>query len=420
MTRDLPDALRLLNVPGDEYEEWLASLLATFGYSIEGDAETVEFLRKVYPADRALAVASKDGYVGTAAAIDLDLALPGGRMVGMSGITVVTVDPTARRQGILRAMMARLHGNAVEEGHPVAGLVPTEWPIYGRFGYGPATWYDSLRIDLKSIAWRDDAPIHGLSLRCVAGKEARDLAYALHSALTPAIPGEVLRPANFWDRLTLDSTSQVDQVLGLTGIAAGPRRCVAVEDRGLVAYRIAPRWTAHSTPNGTLEVTDLLATDEEASAALWRHVLSVDLVTEVQVSHVAVDDRLRWWVTDPRRLRPVRHDGLWLRVLDVTRLLESRQWFGEGALTLTIHDADGYADGTFRVEVDAQHASCVRSTRQADLEMDVASLGAIVLGGTPAKELMHSGHIYSAEPRCAQLWDMLATPERAPFLSYTF
>lgn len=418
---DLPAGLQLVNVHGDRYKEWLDCSFATFGYTTECDPGIIKFLSTTYASERAIAVTNKANYVATAAAIDLDLVLPGGGRVDMAAVTAVAVDPTATRQGVLSSMMSHLHQRAVDEGRPIAGLVPSEWPIYGRFGYGPATWFDSLTIEVRAVRWRDDAPGSDLRPRIIGGEEARALAQVLHPRQASATPGDVLRPASYWDRFVMASSShRLDALLGLASGPAGPRRYVAVADRGLVSYRVTPGWTPHATPSGTLEVIDLLAADPAAAAALWRHLLSVDLVAEIHMPRVAVDDSLPWWVIDPRYIQPRRHDGLWLRPLAVPTLLEGRVWSGTGALTIAIHDQEGYASGCFRLEVDAGHASCVRTTTSPDLEMGVGELGAILFGGTSATNLTRSGRIHSPNAHDAQLWDALAIPERAPFLSYTF
>lgn len=421
MTSSLPGSLRLVEVPEDRYEEWLDRFLGAFGHAPTGEADIVAFFRATHPPDRAIAVADEAGYVATGSAIDVDLVLPGGGTVPMAGVTGLTVDSTASRQGVLRAMMTHLHRRAADEGHLVAGLGASEWPIYGRFGYGPATWFDVLDVEARAVGWRDDAPRCELRPRRIAGKEARDLAEALHARQSSATPGEVLRPASYWDRFTLGrSSGRLDAALGLGSEDAGGLQSVAVGERGLVAYRITSRWSADATPQGTVVVTDVLATDVEAAAALWCHLLGIDLITDIRLPRVPVDDPVRWWVDDARRLRPRRHDGLWLRPLDVPQLLESRRWSGSGALTLAVHDGEGYAEGTFRLDVDAGRASCQRTSAEAELEMDAAVLGAIVLGGTSATSLARSGRIRARDPRCAQRWNALATPERGAFCSWAF
>lgn len=421
MVRSLPHDLRLVDVGEDRYEEWLERFLSTFGHSVQGDAELISFFRTTHPASRAIAVQNDSGFVATGSAIDLNLALPGGGIVPMAGVTGLTVDSTARRQGVLRAMMTHVHRRAVDESVPVAGLGASEWPIYGRFGYGPATWFDSLTIESRAVGWRHDAPEVGARPRRITDKEAKDLGRLLHEQHLGRVPGEVVRPEHHWDRFTDDTSSRrIDAVLGLAEPDMGPRNCVAIDDRGLVAYRVKSGWTADATPRDTLLVTDLMATDRDVEAALWHHILSVDLVTEVHVPRVAVDSPLCWWVVDARRLRPRRHDGLWLRPLDVVALLQAREWSGSGSLTLRIHDQEGYADGSFRLVVDAGQCACTRSSAEADLEMDIASLGAIALGGNSATSLAASGRIHSPNSAAPHRWDTLARPARAPFTSISF
>lgn len=421
MSRMFPADFHVVDVSVERYEEWLEYSLGTFGHVLGDDPEVIAFLGAMYPPNRSIAVVDGSGYVATASAIELDVVLPGGYVVGMAGVTLVTVDPTVTRRGVLTTMMQHIHRRAAEEGKPLAGLVPTEWPIYGRFGYGPATWFDSLIVDVERVRWRGDVPGLDISPRRTSGKEARELAYSINQNASVVTAGEVLFPSCYWDRLTMGASSlRLDSLFGLGGSAMGPRRCVAVEDLGLASYRVSSGWTAHGAANGILKVSDLLAVGAPAAAALWRHLFSVDLVAKVKVPQVPVDEPLRWWVVDPSCLQPLRHHGLWLRPLDVVSVLEAREWSGRGALTILVHDTEGYADGTFRLEVDDGGATCRRSSAKPDLEMEVAVLGAILLGGTSATELQQSGRIRSANAHAAQLWDSLAMPPRAPFLSYSF
>lgn len=335
----------------------------------------------------------------------------------------MTVESTVRRQGLLSAMLSEIHRSALERGCPLAGGPPSEWSIYGRFGYGPATWVDSLNIDVRAAGWRPDAAGNDLPVRRIAPKEACDLARTLHSEVAKVAPGEVTPPPVYWDRFLLDEIAQsrIDMKIGVAGKVGGLRRCVAVQDRGLAMYRLQPARTAQGTPLSTLLVTDLLAIDDQATAALWKHLLSVDLVAEVHVPRVSTDHPLRWWVTDARHLRPLRRDGLWLRPLDVPFLLEKRQWAAGGTLTLAIHDKQGFAEGTYILEVDGTRASCRRgSDTEPDLEMDVSTLGSLLLGGTAATGMARSGRIVARDIRSAQRWDAMATPESAPFFSYSF
>ncbi|MBM0207239.1 GNAT family N-acetyltransferase [Micromonospora sp. NPDC051227] len=420
MTADLPAGMRLVEVTEERYGEWLDNWLGAFASPPGDDPEVVDFYRRTHPPDRAIAVTDDAGYVATNASLHRDLVLPGGRTVPLAACTGGSCHPTLRRKGLMKATLHRLHERAVEEGKPIAAGGVSEWPIYWRFGYGPATWYNSLNIDVRGVGWRDDAPDGDLPVRRVSGIEARDLAQSVYERQAARTPGEVIPPSCYWDRLAMDPTNpRLEQMLAVGGGGA-PRACVAVGDRGFVSYRITSDWAPETTPRNMLQVIDFLAVDAEAAATLWRYLLSVDMVATIQVWYAPVDNPLAWWVTDARKLRAQRHDGVWLRPLDVPTLLEARGWAGDGALTLRVHDPEGHTDGTFRLDVDAGQATCRRSTAEPDLEMHVAAVGAILLGGTTATDLARGGRIVARDTRCAQLWDTMATPERAPYISYFY
>ncbi len=409
------------DIPDDRYGEWLDCWLGAFGNPVSADPEILEFYRRTHPPDRAVAVADDDRYVATNCALDRDLVLPGGNTVPAAACTGGSAHPVVARRGLLRSTVAHLNRRAVDEGKAIVVGGASEWPIYGRFGSGPATWSDAVEFDVRAVGLRDDAPGRDLRPRRIDGTQARDLAYKLYSQQAAQTPGEVLTPSCYWDRLAGDPASgALEEVLALGAPGYGPRHCAAIGDRGLVTYRIMPDWTAESAPQSKLHVVDFLATDQEAEGALWRHLFSVDLVREIDVWRMPVDSPLRWWVDDARRIRVRRQDALWIRPLDVPRLLRARGWACDGVITLTVHDPEGLAAGTFRLEVTDGHASCEPVTAAADLEMGVDALAIILLGGTPAAALARAGRISAPDARKVQLWDAMAAPERAPYISYWF
>ena len=76
-----------------------------------------------------------DRVVGSLGCFDFDMTIPGGA-IPCAGTTWVTVAPTHRRQGVLRAMMRAHLDEAVEHGDAIAALWASDSAIYGRFGYG--------------------------------------------------------------------------------------------------------------------------------------------------------------------------------------------------------------------------------------------------------------------------------------------
>src|SRR5215212_4252713 len=84
--------------------------------------------------------------VGGAGAFSYDLSVPGGATVRSGGVTVVGVQPTHRRRGVLRAMMRAQLDDIRARGEPVSWLWASEAPIYTRFGYGLASLIGDIEL----------------------------------------------------------------------------------------------------------------------------------------------------------------------------------------------------------------------------------------------------------------------------------
>ena len=87
--------------------------------------------------------------VGMSLYLDLRLTVPSGVVLPAAGVTWVAVAPTHRRRGLLREMFEELHRRMVGARYPVAALVASEGGIYRRFGYGPATIEQRLRVERR-------------------------------------------------------------------------------------------------------------------------------------------------------------------------------------------------------------------------------------------------------------------------------
>ena len=70
------------------------------------------------------------------------------------GVTWVSVLPTHRRRGVLRALMQHQLDRYREQATPAAVLTASEGGIYRRFGFGPSTTERQGRIDRRSVRLR--------------------------------------------------------------------------------------------------------------------------------------------------------------------------------------------------------------------------------------------------------------------------
>jgi len=154
-----------------------------------------------------------------------------------------------------------------------------------------------------------------------------------------------------------------------------------------VAWRVKHSWD-DSNPASELRVDELVSTTPEATAALWRYVLDVDLISKV-TAWVPVDEPLRWLLADPRRmLTKSIHDFVWVRLLDIPAAMAARRYDVEDSLVVEVADAFRPSSaGRYRITGGPDGAECSPTTEAADLALDVTDLGALYLGGTTATQL---------------------------------
>src|SRR5919106_1333702 len=178
-----------------EMRPYTDAIFVAFAESVaERDAEL--WIKLLEP-ERSLAAYDGDRIVGTAAALSLELTIPGG-ILPAAGVTTVGVHPTHRRRGILRQMMERQLHDVHERGEPLAALWASEASIYQRFGYGLASYHASLKIDRHRNAFRRPHEPTG-TLRLVSEDEARSLFPPVYEAARAERVGFFGRSQAYWD-----------------------------------------------------------------------------------------------------------------------------------------------------------------------------------------------------------------------------
>src|SRR4051812_4947245 len=125
-------------ISSEEVRQAIAPIGYYFGRSSPNPDQTERLIRFL-PAERVYTAWEDGRAIGGLGAFAFELTVPGGR-VPTAGVTVAGVLPTHRRRGVLRAMMRTLLDACRERGEPVAYLWATEDTIYGRFGFGLASF----------------------------------------------------------------------------------------------------------------------------------------------------------------------------------------------------------------------------------------------------------------------------------------
>ncbi len=350
-------------------------------------------------------VAVDDGaIVGVTGAYTKALTLPGLAQVPAAGITWVSVLSTHRRRGILTQLLATQRAAIAERGEPISILYASESAIYERFGYGIATMNRQVQIDPRLVRFRPGVPDGG-GLRLVDATEARGLLPPLYDAHHAAQPGSVSRDGSWWDYLFLDKQ---DWRGGLSA-----RRYV-VHDEGFASYRLGEDGEAFK-----LGVADFVALTPAAHAALWRFLLSVDLVTVVETRDVPLHDPLPWLLDHPRRVRTSDFgDRLWVRLNDVEAALSARSWATDDELVVEVLDGPT-TDGTAgRYLLDG--GGCTRTDRTPDLVMGLSELGSLSLGGVAATMLGRAGRIDERTPGALWRAEAMFSSDPPPFNTTAF
>ncbi|MFD0125006.1 GNAT family N-acetyltransferase [Streptomyces virginiae] len=342
-----------------------------------------------------------------------ELTVPGGAAVRATAVSSVGVLPTHRRQGLLTRMMAAEFAAAEARGDALATLIAAEYPIYGRYGFGPATSLVEWEIDVArtGLDRRLSAPADGGRIELVDVEELRRVGPELHERLRAGTSGAVNRDERWWSLATgLEQWSYrpfQDKFYAVYRTAAG-------EVAGLAVYGADDHWTDAKVPQSTVQVRDLLAVSPEAERALWRFLCSIDWVLKVRTGYRAPDSLVPDLLPDPRSARVVSAaDFLWVRVLDVVRALGARTYEVPGVLVLEVTDGTGPAAGRYRL--DAGTGVCERTEEAADLRLDVAVLGSLYLGDASAVRLAALGRVTEERPGAAALADAIFRTARRPW-----
>ena len=102
-------------------------------------------------------------------------------------------------------------------------------------------------------------------------------------------------------------------------------------------------------------------------------------------------------------------------ILDVVRALEARTYAGTGTLVLEVVDRDGFADGRYRLDAGPDGASCVPTSEDGDLVLDVADLATLWLGDESAVRLAALGRAREQRKGAASVADALLRTSRRPW-----
>lgn len=421
-TRPAP-AVDLVDVDAADdtaFADWTHSANLAF-LEPRANADRLAVRREQLAGHRLVAARAGGRTVGTFRSYDTELSLPGTGAVTVDAVTTVTVAATHRRRGVLTEMMGRELVRAREAGHALAALIAAEAPIYGRFGYGPATRSTSWALDTHATAFRPDGPTGG-TVESLSLDEALPDLVSVHDAARRARGGGLQRESTWWSQWRSS---------GPRGLSPAAHVLVHRDGRGTAdgyAVHVPEESWQHRVATTRTTVVDLQVHSNAAYRDLLETVAGTDTVRTVVAADRPVDEVLPHLLVDPRAFQsgPV-HDFLWVRVLDVTGALAARRYLTGGCLVLRVVDPQGYTGGTVRLTVDEASrrsddwisAEVTATDDDPDVTLDVGDLGAVLMGGTSPVALADAGRVAGHPLAVLRLQTLLATPD-APWCATWF
>ncbi len=338
--------------------------------------ESLDRWTQLIEIERMHAAFDGDQIVGGAGAYTYDFSVPGGSLP-CAGVTVVGVYPTHRRRGVLRSMMDAQLRDIHERGEPIAALWASEETIYGRFGYGLASWCGEMKLPRE---WSSFArPLERRGQVCfVTAEEAATLFPPVWEELRRQRPGVFARTSAWWEVRTLRLPPEQE---------ANPKRFVVLELDGEVAgyavYRTHLEFEGFVS-KGRTEVIEAIATSPQATAELWRYLLDIDWSATITSGLLPLDHPLSLLLANPRRLNFTSGDSLWVRLVEVGAALSGRTYATDGRIVFEVRDAVcPWNEGRWALE----NGVAERTADAAEIALDVDVLGSAYLGAVSFAEL---------------------------------
>jgi len=260
-----------------------------------------------------------------------------------------------------------------QHGEAVACLWATEDTIYGRFGFGLASF--TAEIDLPRERSAFHAPFAATGrVRLVPPAAAEELVAPIYERVAVETPGMFARSSTWWQARAL---ADPEWRRG----TSGDLQCAVLEYEGrptaYALYRVNSAFE-RGLQTGSVAVIEAIGDSPEATRAIWRYLFDIDWMARVKAWLLPLDHPLLFLLAEPRRLGFSLRDGLWVRLLDIETAMSARSYRAQGSVVIDVIDefcpwnAGCWRVGSDRVE---------RTDEAPGLRCDITTLGSVYLGG---------------------------------------
>ena len=367
------------------------------GYRSQVDFDTH---RLVFTPDRSIMAFDGKNMVGNALSYEMDMYIPGG-ISKIAAVASVSVQATHRRKGINKSIMKYQLEDIHSRQEPLAVLQASESIIYGRYGYGMASFESNLEIEKTRSAYAIDHASEGQPY-FIEESEAREIFPQIYAKAIENRVGMVRRRENWWEFRFREP--------GLKG--GDPKSWfVKYQKNGE-----ADGYLRYTINDAELNIIELIASSHEAYSSLWRLCLDMDLVDIIKAEHRPADEELKWMLADPRRLVEHSSDRYWVRLVDVKKALSQRSYSVDGSLTLEVKDSFlPWNQEVVELRSESGESSCATSNKNPDIVLSAGDLGAVYLGGINFSTLLAAGRIEEITKGSVSKANLMFSTKRKPW-----
>ena len=384
----------LTDVTEETSQDYLKAVMR--GFHGEFREEHWDVDRRLFEVDRCFGFTAGDRWVASCGAFTRTMTTPGGS-VPIGAVTIVTVAPTHRRQGLLTVMMRHQLADLHRRKEPVALLWASESAIYGRFGYGSAVPRLVVSGRTTDTAFLPTVDLGDGWVEEVTKQEYGAVVPDLHARLLPDRPGALDRSPVFWERDLLD---RPEDRKGAPPVRYALHVDAAGQVDGYARFKVSSPWSG-DLPDAEVEILEIDAADTQARAGLWRFLFDLDLVRRFRCPGLAVDEPLRYLLANPRILTTTLTDSTYVRIVDLPKALANRRYGADLDVVVQVSDPLlEHNDGTYRIQAEAGESARVTKAgrRRPDVSVGIRELGSIYLGGTSLTALHRAGLVTERTP----------------------
>jgi len=424
-----------------------------FGETVEPTSD--ELKRKLRPSERRVAVGDAQGAIGGCFAYDFSVSLGGGARCQAGGLCGVGITPAAQGRGGLRAMMQHHLRQSIDLGDAASVLMASESGIYQRYGYGIATemvqWHmNTLEFSLLDPDFNEKPRIKQVGSEQLSAEQAaveqitgeqtsseqspveikivhdRSLAIpileSIHRKHCAVQAMEVVRDELWWRAMLEPVEPGWVSVGNSKFIAISYNREHLADGYAIYSCKNSPdTHFSHGRADSTVVLTEICTNSMAAEIALFQYLVNLPWCRQLLWELGPVDPRIRHFMSDPRQLWQQRRvDMMWLRPLNVEKLLTDRFYIGDGSVVIDYIDPwFPELSGRWSLTVNAARSVLRASDSSRYVALGPSEFAAIYAGTIRVTELASVGKITGDHEQIVAL-DRLLIPERAPFNATRF